>query len=151
MAPRKYVLDSNCYIDAARDPAAHAAFGVFCDQAAPALFLSAVVAAELRAGAGDAPTRRVLEEQIIAPFVRRGRLLTPSARSWEALGTTLSLLRERQGLQLAQVLKSFVFDILLAHSCREAGAVLVSRNTRDLARIASVFTFDHVAPYPNLR
>jgi predicted nucleic acid-binding protein len=145
---RKYVLDTNCYIDAAGDPAAHTAFAAFCDQAAPGLFLSSVVAAELRAGAADARTRRVLEERVIGPFLRRGRVLTPSAGSWDMLGTALSLLQEREGLRLAQVPRSFVFDILLAHSCREAGAILVSRNTRDLGRIATVFAFEHVTPYP---
>ena len=40
------------------------------------------------------------------------------------------------------------FDILIAHSCREAGAILVSANTRDMERIARVFAFDYVAPYP---
>jgi len=43
---------------------------------------------------------------------------------------------------------ALVLDILVAHSCREAGAILVSANTRDLTRIARVFAFDFVAPYP---
>jgi hypothetical protein len=42
----------------------------------------------------------------------------------------------------------FVFDILIARSCRELGATLVSRNSADLSRIAKVFSFDFVAPYP---
>jgi predicted nucleic acid-binding protein len=53
-------------------------------------------------------------------------------------------------LVLAQARRSFLFDILLAHSCREAGATLVSANTRDLERIRRVFSFDFVAPYPRL-
>jgi hypothetical protein len=44
--------------------------------------------------------------------------------------------------------KSFIFDILLAWSCREIGAILVSRNVKDLFRIANMFTFEFVAPYP---
>ena len=146
-APRKYVLDSNCFIDAARNPIAGAAFESFCAQASPGLFLSAVVAAELRAGAGRSRSR--LERVVLAPYVRRGRVIAPSARSWEALGATLASLSARHGLVLADVSRSFVFDILIAHSCREAGATLVSANTRDMRRIARVFTFDFVAPYPS--
>lgn len=145
-ALKKYVLDTNCFIDAARDPLARAAFESFCAQASPGLHLSAVVAAELRAGAGR--SRAALERMVLAPYVRRGRVIAPSARSWEALGDTLAALGHRNGLVLAEVRRSFVFDILLAHSCREAGAILVSANTRDMERIRRVFAFDFVAPYP---
>ncbi|MEJ7809528.1 MAG: PIN domain-containing protein [Gemmatimonadaceae bacterium] len=149
--PRKFVLDTNCFVDAARDPGHAIAFEAFCAQAAPGLYLSAVVAAELRAGARPARARRTLEERILAPYIRRGRVVTPSSAAWEALGTTLAVLGERQGLELRRVPRSFVFDILVAHSARELGAVLVSRNTRDLERIARVFAFEYAAPYPSSR
>ncbi len=145
---RKYVFDTNCFIDASRDAAARAALEAFSLHAAPGLYLSAVVAAELRAGAGR--SSGLLERVVLAPYVRRGRVLTPSAESWSVLGTTLATLADREGLVLSQVRRSFVFDILVAHSCREAGAILVSRNTRDLERIGRVFSFDFVAPYPKL-
>lgn len=146
--PRKYILDTNCFIDAARDPAAAAAFEAFSARAAPGLFLSAVVAAELRAGARSARAREALEQRVLGPYLRRGRVLTPSAVGWDALGTTLAALVEREGVDLRQVPRSFVFDVLIAHSCREAGAVLVSGNRSDLERIARVFTFEFAAPYP---
>jgi predicted nucleic acid-binding protein len=146
--PRKFVLDTNCFVDASRTEAAATAFSEFCVWAAPGLYLSAVVAAELRAGAGSAKDRRALERQILAPYVRRGRLLTPSSAAWEALGTTLAALIEDEGLVLRDVRRSFVFDILIARSCREIGATLVSRNSADLSRIANVFSFDFVSPYP---
>ena len=145
---RKYVLDTNCFIDAAHDADARAALEDFSLQAAPGLHLSSVVAAELRAGAGKA--RGTLERLVLEPYVRRSRVVTPSAQSWEMLGTTLATLAERDGLVLAQTRRSFIFDILLAHSCREAGATLISANTRDLERIGRVFSFDFVAPYPKL-
>ena len=151
MKSRKFVLDTNCFIDASRIPKAREAYEVFCAEAAPGLHLSAVVAAELRAGTTNARERRTFEELVLAPYVRRNRVLTPSARSWEALGTTLSMLQEQEGLVLAQTPKSFIFDILVAHSCRETGAILVSRNTKDLARIATVFSFEYVEPYPALK
>jgi predicted nucleic acid-binding protein len=64
------------------------------------------------------------------------------------LGTTLAALVEDDGLVLRDVRRSFVFDILIARSCREIGATLVSRNAADLTRIARVFSFDFVPPYP---
>jgi len=140
------VLDTNCFIDAARNAETGAAFEAFCTNAAPGLHLSAVVAAELRAGAGR--SRSTLERVVLAPYVRHDRVIAPSAKSWDVLGNTLAALVQREGLVLAQMRRSFVFDILIAHSCREAGAVLVSANKRDFERIARVFAFDFVAPYP---
>ena len=146
---RTFVLDTNCFVDASRTAAEAAAFAEFCAWAAPRLYLSTVVAAELRAGAGSAKDRRTLERQILSPYVRRGRLVNPSPAGWAALGTTLATLVEDEGLVLRDVRRSFVFDILIARSCREIGATLVSRNATDLSRIAKVFAFDVVPPYPS--
>jgi predicted nucleic acid-binding protein len=146
--PRKYVLDTNCFVDAARSEPAAAAYEAFVARAAPGLWLSAVVAAELRAGARTPRARQALERAVLDAYVRRGRVLAPSAASWEALGATLATLSEREGFAYGQVPRSFVFDVLIAHTCREVGAVLVSANARDMARIARVFAFDYVAPYP---
>lgn len=145
---RKFVLDTNCFVDASRTDDEAAAFAEFCARAAPALYLSTVVAAELRAGAGSARDRRTLERQVLSPYLRRGRVLNPSPAAWDALGTTLAALVEQDGLVLREVRRSFVFDILIARSCREIGATLVSRNSTDLSRIAKVFSFDFVTPYP---
>lgn len=146
---RRYVLDTSCYIDASRKAEAWAALARFTTWAAPRLYLSSVVAAELRAGAKSGRDRAQLEKVVLGPFLRRGRVLTPSAAAWDALGLTLATLREREGLVLAQVRRSFAFDILLAYSCRERGLVLVTSNARDMTRIQKVFAFDYVPPYPS--
>lgn len=103
---RKYVLDSNCYIDAAREPAAREALEAFTSREAPRLYLSSVVAAELQAGCQSPRDRRSLEEQVLAPYIRRGRLLTPSGAAWATLGMTLSRLREEGSLDLATAAKA---------------------------------------------
>ena len=146
--PRTFVLDTNCFVDASHGDVEAAALAEFSAWAAPGLYLSTVVAAELRAGAGSARNRRTLERQILSPYIRRGRLVNPSPAAWEALGTTLAALVAEEGLVLREVRRSFVFDILIARSCREIGATLVSRNSTDLSRIAKMFSFDFVAPYP---
>ena len=146
MSARKYVLDTNCFIDASRDYQFREAFTRFCQAVASRLYLSAVVAAELRAGAGTRRDRERLEAEVLEPYVRRGRVLTPSAASWDALGGVLA----SQGIRREHATRSFVFDILIAQSCREAGAVLVSRNVKDMARIARAAPFEFVAPFPEV-
>lgn len=144
----KYVLDTNCYIDATHDAEALAELERFVSWASPLLFLSTVVGAELRAGVRGARDRKRLERVVLDPFIRRERVLTPGPLAWGALGLTLATLRSREGLEPHLISRSFAFDILLAFSAREAGAVLISRNTKDLARIRRVFAFGFVAPYP---
>lgn len=146
---RKYVLDTNCYIDASRSRDELAALTQFVTWSAPGLFLSSVVASELRAGARTTRDRKKLERELLDPFVRRGRVLSPSRSAWDALGLALAALREEEGLQLAQVPRTFAFDILIAYSCREAGVTLVTRNGRDMDRIRRVFAFEYVSPYPS--
>lgn len=63
-------------------------------------------------------------------------------------GLALATLRDEEGLQLASVGRSSAFDILIAFSCREGGAILVTRNSGDMARLHRVFAFDYVEPYP---
>ena len=144
----KYVLDTNCYIDATHDPEARTALERFVGWASPFLYLSTLVAAELRSGARSTKDRKRLESTVLDPFIRRDRVLTPGPHAWDALGLTLATLGSREGVEPRLVSRAFAFDVLLAFSAREAGAILVSRNTKDLARIRRVFTFDFVAPYP---
>jgi predicted nucleic acid-binding protein len=120
--PRKYVLDTNCFIGASRDEAAAAALAEFSARAAPFLYLSSVVAA----------------------------VVTPSRASWEILGSTLSELVWNEGLELRRMLRSFMLDVLIAHSCRENGVVLISSNTRDFQRISRIFVFEWTLPFPAL-
>lgn len=145
---RKYVLDTNCYIDASRDPEVLDRLSFFSAWSAPGLYLSSVVASELRAGTGSSRVRKQLEEDVLGPFVRRGRVVTPSAAAWDALGLTLATLREAEGLALADVRRSFALDILLAYSCREAGMTLVTANAKDMEPIRTVFSFEFTGPFP---
>src|ERR1700722_12900352 len=103
---RTFVLDTNCFVDASRTAADAAAFAEFCAWAAPRLYLSTVVAAELRAGAGSAKARRTLGRESPSPYKRRARLVNPSPSAWEELGTPLATLVEDQGLVLHDVRRS---------------------------------------------
>ena len=144
----KYLIDSNCYVDAARDDGERERLLRFTSWAAPRLYLSSVVAAELRAGARSVRDRRLLDRLVLAPFVRTARIVTPQAGAWDALGRALSDLRMREGLDPGRVTRAFAFDALIAYSCREAGLVLVTKNTGDMRRLQGVFRFRFVEPYP---
>ena len=142
---RRYVVDTNLYIDALRTEAGKLGLGAFLSAYAPFVHLSAVVVQELRAGVrGSAASR--LEASIVEPFERRGRIVTPGYAAWKEAGRLLAELVAPGSWR--QVTRSFVNDVLLAMSCREAGVVLVTANVADFTRIASVRSFDFVAPWP---
>lgn len=142
---RRYVVDTNLYVDALRTEQGRLGLGAFLSAYAPFVHLSAVVAQELRAGVrGRAASR--LEASIFEPFERRGRVVTPSYGAWKEAGRVLAELVAPA--KWHQVPRSFVNDALLAMSCRESGVVLVTTNLADFNRIASVRAFDFVAPWP---
>jgi len=146
--PARYTLDTNLYIDAARDPAARAALAGFSEAFAPWLYLSGVVAQELRAGVRP-PEERRLEREVLGPFVRRGRVFAPTYPEWVAAGDVMRRFAIAHGPAVAEVSKSLVNDMHLALACRAHGIRLVTRNARDFVRIAPLvpgFAFD--PPWP---
>jgi predicted nucleic acid-binding protein len=145
---RKFLLDTNLFIQGFRDPRANASLQRFHQVFAPFEYLSAVVAQELRAGAQSHHDRRLLDRHVLDLFRRRDRLVTPSARAWEDSGDVLAELGRRDGLDLRRLSKAFGNDVLLALSCRETGIVLVTDNERDFLRIARIAPFDFVKPWP---
>src|SRR6266516_2977007 len=98
------------------------------------------MAAELRAGTIQARDIRTLEKIVLKPYYKRARIVNPSAAAWDALGKTLAWMVRNDGIDLRTIRRSFIFDILLAYSDRELGAVLISGNEQDLNRIRRVFS-----------
>ena len=144
---RRFALDTNVFIRATREPDWEEQLAGFHAAFAPFEWLAAVVAQELLAGArGNSAT--VIERAILEPFERRGRLIVPTYAAWKETGAVLASLVTTNKARWADVPRSFVNDILLAMSCREAGVVLVTENVRDFERIAQVRPFDFVPPWP---
>jgi predicted nucleic acid-binding protein len=145
---RKYVLDTQLFIAAFRDPVANEALARFHQAYAPFEYLSVVVAQELRAGIRRSGDRKLLERNVLAVFERAGRIIAPSAAAWHRSGDLLSDMARREGVESGRVSKSFANDILLALSCREAGCILVTSNERDFRRIRQYAEFDFIEPWP---
>ena len=145
---RKYVLDTQLFIDAFRDPIANEVLQRFHRAFAPFEYLSVVVAQELRAGMRREQDRKALERNVLSVFERSGRTFAPSAGAWHRSGDLLSNMARKEGLEIGRVSKSFANDVLLALSCREAGCVLVTGNEQDFHRIRRHVPFDYVKPWP---
>jgi predicted nucleic acid-binding protein len=147
---RKYVLDTQLFIEAFRAREANEALQQFHRAFAPFEYLSVVVAQELRSGIQRPQDRRALERHVLDVFERANRTITPSAEAWHRSGDLLSEMARREGLQIAGMPKAFANDILLALSCREAGCTVVTDNDRDFERIQRFVKFEFVKPWPYL-
>jgi len=145
---RKYVLDTQLFIQGFRDPTANDALQQFHRAFAPFEYLSVIVAQELRSGIRHRRDRRALERYVLDVFARANRTIAPSANAWHRSGDVLSDMARREGLEIARLSKAFANDILLAASCRESGCVLVTDNARDFQRIRRFIPFEFTRPWP---
>ena len=140
-----YTLDTNVVVDALRQPHELDRLKGFLSWALPSTVLSSVVAAELAAGARTDRARRVLDEAVLAPFDRRGRIIAPSVASWRRTGAVLAragtsgLTANRQN------------DVLLATQARERGWIVITRDHDLHALRPSINGLQVAAPYPERR
>jgi len=144
----KYVLDTNIFVHADRDRAWAEELVAFYRAFLPVTFLHAVVIQELLLGAVNARRGRALYEGYVAPFEARGRVVTPSYASWRRSGEVVAALVQRRRLSPGGFGRSFLNDVLLAVSCREAGVVLITTNVSDFSRIRAVEPFRFEPPWP---
>jgi len=137
-----FTLDTNVLVDALRQPAELDRLKTFLSWALPSTVLSSIVAAELAAGARTDKARRLLDDALLAPFERRGRILAPSSAAWRRSGAVLA----RTGA--GGVSASRQNDVLLATQAREHGWAVVTRDS-DLRMLRTQVTgLQVVAPFP---
>jgi len=144
----RYVVDTNVFIDAFLNPEENDALERFHGAFAPNELMSAIVVHELRAGTRSPSEARKLERYLVAPFRRRNRLIPPTTQAWEAAAAALAKLAALEGARVASYTRAFGHDALLAASCLEHGATLITRNTNDFARLRQVMDFRFMAPWP---
>ena len=144
----RYVIDTNLYVEADRDVGRAEELERFSTAYLPFLHFHAVVAQELLAGAIDRRREKLVEESLIQPFERRRRVLTPSFAAWKAAGRILSQLVQRKLMSPGGFKRSFLNDCVLAASCREVGATLVTLNRDDFRIIEKVMRFEFTEPWP---
>jgi predicted nucleic acid-binding protein len=136
---RRVVFDTNVYVAALREGVSGPSFGRL-EEAAPRTFLAAVVSAELRAGALDDAGRKVVVE-LVRRFHRLGRVVVPTAGSWDDAGDLLARIARREpGLRTK--VRSLWNDVLIALSARQIGARVVTENLRDFRLLNRYVRFE---------
>jgi len=144
---RWMVFDTNVYVAALREGLGGASFGRL-EEAAPRTFLASVVSAELRAGALDEAGRRAVIE-LGQHFQRVGRVVVPTAGSWNDAGDLLARIARREPSFRTKV-RGLWNDALIALSARQIGATLVTENLHDFELLRRYVRFELVRA-PGLR
>lgn len=143
-----YLVDSNVYVQALRDPAFGAVLARWEQGAAARLWLSVVVAFEVLQGATSSRAASDYERRLLEPFRRRGRLLATDARVWRTAAAIMRDLASARRYAAKLTMRAFVCDVLIAASCRAVGATLVTANAADFEIIAEVVGFRYVTSFP---
>lgn len=146
---KKYTLDTNLYIQAYREKEAAVMLDNYLDEHVPRTYLHSIVLQELVLGARNLAHAREIQRVVAGPFERVARILTPSYSAWRRSAEGVAKLVERKHISRGGYAPSFLNDVLLAVSCREAGVTLVTANTTDFERIAEVEPFDFAPPWPS--
>jgi len=136
---RLMVFDTNIYIAAVREGLGGTSFGRL-EEAAPHTFLASVVSGELRAGALDEAGRRAVIE-LVRRFERLGRVVTPTAGSWNDAGDVLAKIARREPEFRTRV-RGLWNDALIALSARQIGATLVTKNLHDFGLLRRYVRFE---------
>lgn len=143
-----FAIDTGVYIRGLRDAGSLAELKTFRKRAGLRLVVAGIVAMELMAGAVTEEHESAVHE-LLEPYAARGLVLPVSYESCLQAGRVLAALQRQERVQLARAPRSLTNDVLIAASCREAGALLVTDNAREFRAIQRHLRgFRFVAPWP---
>ncbi|MEO7455642.1 MAG: type II toxin-antitoxin system VapC family toxin, partial [Gemmatimonadaceae bacterium] len=146
--PDLYVLDTNVYVEALRNRERLDLLRRFLLRAGTRVRLDGVVAMELASG-GITPAHADAVRALVAPYQQSGRTTAPSFAACAEAGRAIAELGRAAGGKRRVTRPSLTRDALLAASCREAGAVLVTNNTADFLTLRAYLRgFRFVEPWP---
>ncbi len=135
----KILLDTSVYIPLLRQGRSP---GAILNTPGSIIYLSAVVAEELFAGAGDAVTVKALEK-LCHIFQKNRRMVVPAEKDWFECGSILSQMGRKYGYESIKKGR-LVNDILIALGCKNIGAALLTSNHKDFQMIHKFVSFQMI-------
>ena len=137
--PAKYIFDTNIYIRCMLDRSFALQHANQYARHLPSTFFSSVVAQELIVGCTDElAVRRV--ENFLRPFERVRRIINPTYDDWKEAGfIAVRIVLRRPDLKSKKI--ALIHDILIALSCRNVGAILITLNSQDFEVIRGFVRF----------
>ena len=130
------VFDSNVYIQALRNAERLRHFKRLLIRHGRQVRVNAVVALELRVGARMRAQQNALQ-QLLDSYTTRNQIVVPSYEAYLQAGRALREATGKNLISFAGGSPRLTNDALLAASCREAGATLITGNARDFSVLKS--------------
>ena len=137
----KAILDTSIYIPFINDGIVHPILKIDIEK--PVIYLSAVVIAELYAGAFDNQSIKLLDK-LCKAFYDTQRIVTPSANDWQTTGKVIAKLGGKHGFENI-FLSKIQNDVLIALSAKQIGAFVITNNTKDFLRVKEFVNFNLIA------
>src|SRR5512140_2537762 len=131
MADRIIIFDTSIFIDQLRTNK----YGSHIQGVNGLIRNSSVVLAKLSRGA-----TREAEENFVETLARNHPILTPTEKNWLESGLILSKIYKAKGFE-PEKLRDLHFDVLIALTARNYGAVVITSNRIDFELIMSFKTF----------
>lgn len=145
-----YVIDTNLYIRALHDAGFAADLERFQQAALTRLWLSAVVAFEIMVGAVSDAHSECYERWVLRPFRGRNRVLAPDEASWRLAARMHREIRALRGFEAKLAQRSFLNDMLIAATCRQVGATLLTANRSDYELLNRVVGVRYLTHFPSM-
>lgn len=145
-----YVIDTNLYIRALHDAGFAADLERFQQAALTRLWLSAVVAFEIMVGAVSDAHSEGYERWVLRPFRGRNRVLAPDEASWRLAARMHREIRALRGFEAKLAQRSFLNDMLIAATCRQVGATLLTANRSDYELLNRVVGVRYLTHFPSM-
>jgi predicted nucleic acid-binding protein len=131
MADRIIIFDTSIFIDHLRTNK----YGKHIQDVNGFIRNSSVVLAELSRGATSEA-----EKHFVATLAKNHPILTPTEKNWLESGVLLSKIYKAKGFD-PEKLRDLHFDVLIALTARNYGAIVVTSNRTDFELIMSFKTF----------
>jgi predicted nucleic acid-binding protein len=143
-----YVVDTNVYVGALRNRDELHELKQFLLRAGMRVRFDGIVAMELLAGAAS-PEHVDAVKALLSPYTARDWTIAPSFAACAEAGRMLAELAFGKRSGRRTIAPSLVNDAMLAASCRDAGAVLVTNNAADFTALQRHLRgFRFLAPWP---
>ncbi|HKV51494.1 MAG TPA: type II toxin-antitoxin system VapC family toxin [Gemmatimonadaceae bacterium] len=146
-----FLLDTNLYIRGLTDAGFGEALAQFQRSAVKQLWISAVVVYEVTVGARNAAHAAAWERWLVRPFRTRERVLLPGEATWRIAAEARRRLQAGKQYAASLARASFQNDLLIAATCRERGATLITANARDFEIIKRVIALRYTTSFPSTR
>lgn len=135
---KKFVLDTNIFIEAMRNREARVELAEWQRALAPHVWQHAVVVSELLVGAKDEATWKRWHRRWVVPAERVRRVVVPGYSAWLRASRIISQLTESGWISAGGIKTSFYNDCLLAATARDHGHVIITYNHEDFDLIRRV-------------